>query len=458
MKNVIKKIRCAIYTRKSTEEGLDMEFNSLDAQRESCAAYILSQRQEGWVALNGSYDDGGFSGGTMDRPALNRLIDDIKRGLIDTIVVYKVDRLSRSLTDFAKMVDLFDQHKVSFVSITQQFNTTTSMGRLTLNILLSFAQFEREVIGERIRDKFAASKRRGMWMGGVTPYGYEVRDRNLYIMEEDAASVRLIFDSFLSLKSVSLVAEEMRTRGVVSRRRLTRNGRRYGVTPFDRGSIYKILNNPIYIGKIPYKGEIYDGRQPPIVTQAVWDDVHALLRDSPRMRKPTTTRKSRAVLCGVLKCGGCMSSMTPVHTTKPGDKMYRYYSPTHYLKGRCKAFAIKRIAAGEIENLVLTEMQTIFLAPEMILDVWHATIKEGGDMKASEIQAALSNLAPVWAELFPKEQQRLINLMLETVVIYPDAVDMRIRAAGLINLVQALDQHNTRLEASHDDATRIAAE
>ena len=458
MKNVIKKIRCAIYTRKSTEEGLDMEFNSLDAQRESCAAYIMSQRQEGWVALDGSYDDGGFSGGTMDRPALNRLVEDIKRGFVDTVVVYKVDRLSRSLTDFAKLVDLFDQHKVSFVSITQQFNTTTSMGRLTLNILLSFAQFEREVIGERIRDKLAASKRKGMWMGGVTPYGYEVRDRNLHILEQDAASVRAIFNSYLSLKSVSLVTEEMRKRGVVSRRRSARNGRNYGGTPFDRGSIYKILNNPIYTGKISHKGTIYDGRHPPLVTQEVWDKVHAMLQESPRMRKPSTARKSRAVLCGVLKCGGCMSSMTPTHTTKAGGKMYRYYSPTHYIKGRCKACAIKRIAARDIENLVLSEMQAIFQAPEMILDVWRTALKEDGGITASDIQTALADIASVWGELFPKEQERLIQLMLETVVVYPDAVDMRFRAAGLANLVRSLDQHNARLEASDDDATRIAAE
>lgn len=458
MTPLTKKVRCAIYTRKSTEEGLDMEFNSLDAQREACASYISSQRHEGWIALDGSYDDGGFSGGTMDRPALSRLITDIKAGIVDTIVVYKVDRLSRSLTDFAKLVDVFDQHKVSFVSITQQFNTTTSMGRLTLNILLSFAQFEREVIGERIRDKFAASKRKGMWMGGVTPFGYEVRDRNLHIQPEDSAAVRLIFESFIALKSVAHVATEMAAQGIVSRRRVTRTGRRYGGTPFDRSSIYKILSNPIYLGKIRYKGELYDGRHPPIISQIIWDKTHELLQESPRLRRPTVGRKSRAPLCGVLKCGGCTSSMTPVHTKKSSGKLYRYYSATRYLKGICTSCDIKRVAAHEIEDLVLSEMQAIFLAPEMILDVWRRCNGEDVSVTTTEVQESLSHLGLVWNELFPKEQERLINVMFDSIVIYPDAVDMRIRAGGLSGLVRALDQQNKRLENANDEAAHLAAE
>lgn len=453
-----RKIRCAIYTRKSTEEGLDMEFNSLDAQREACEAYITSQRHEGWSAIDGSYDDGGFSGGTMERPALSRLINDIKRGLVDTVVVYKVDRLSRSLTDFAKLVDLFDQHKVTFVSITQQFNTTTSMGRLTLNILLSFAQFEREVIGERIRDKFAASKRKGMWMGGVTPLGYEVRDRNLHIHEEDARSVRIIFESFLSLKSVAQVTTEIRRLGIVSRRRFTRTGRAYGGTPLDRGSIYKILNNPIYLGKIRHQGQLYDGRHPAIISQEVWDRAHDLLEDSPRLRAPNEKRKSPAVLAGVLKCGGCMSSMTPVHTKKPDGKLYRYYSCLRHMKGGCDQCEIKRVSAREIEALVLSELQTIFTAPEMILDVWRAAVRQDDSVTTSDVHEALAEIVPVWNELFPKEQERLIRLMLDSVVVYPDAVDVRVRAAGLSGLVRALKQHQLRLETSNDIASHLAAE
>jgi site-specific DNA recombinase len=453
-----RKTRCAIYTRKSTEEGLDMEFNSLDAQREACESYIASQRHEGWLRLDDSYDDGGWSGGSMDRPALKRLISDIERGLVDTVVVYKVDRLSRALSDFAKLIDMFDTHKVTFVSVTQQFNTTTSMGRLTLNILLSFAQFEREVIGERIRDKFAASKRKGIWMGGVTPLGYEVRERQLHVHDEDARAVRLVFDSFLMLKSVARVAHELPALGVASRARVTRTGRSFGGTPLDRGAVYKILNNPIYIGKIRHKDKVYDGRHEPIITQEVWDRAHELLRDSPRQKSPSSKRKSHAPLTGVLKCGGCMSSMTPVHTRKEGGKLYRYYSATSYLKGGCKTCPIKRIAAREIEAVVVSQLQAVFASPEMIMGVWKEASRQDRSIDDHAIRDALSDLVPIWNELFPKEQERLIALMLEKVVVYPDAVDIRVRADGLESIVRELDRQKKRLEDGYDHAPHIAAE
>jgi len=270
------KKRCAIYTRKSTEEGLDMEFNSLDAQREACESYIASQKHEGWFQLPDNYNDGGFTSGNMDRPALKRLMDDIKSGLIDTVVVYKVDRLSRSLADFAKLIELFDEHKVSFVSVTQQFNTTTSMGRLTLNILLSFAQFEREVIGERIRDKLAASKRKGMWMGGVTPMGYVVKNRELVIEPDEAEGIRKIFDLFLMTKSPTEMAKMLPRMGVLSKRRMTKSGRILGGQAFDKGGLYKILQNPIYIGKIKHKDQIYEGRHDAIIDMETWNKVRAV--------------------------------------------------------------------------------------------------------------------------------------------------------------------------------------
>ena len=292
----IQKTRCAIYTRKSTEEGLDMEFNSLDAQREACDAYIASQKHEGWVHVPDIYDDGGFTGGNMERPALKRLINDIKHKKIDTIVVYKVDRLSRSLSDFAKLIDLFDEYNVSFVSVTQQFNTTTSMGRLTLNILLSFAQFEREVIGERIRDKFAASKRKGMWMGGVTPLGYVVKDRNLLIEPTEAKSVRQIFERFLMIRSVTTLVRELPKLGIVSKKRTTKSGKIIGGAPLYKASIYKILTNPIYIGKIKHKDKIYDGRHEAIISQEIWDRVQEALQESPRQKTISTHRPKSGVL------------------------------------------------------------------------------------------------------------------------------------------------------------------
>src|SRR5271166_5944525 len=265
--------RCAIYTRKSSEEGLDQDFNSLHAQREASEAFIKSQAGEGWRLVKSAYDDGGLSGGTMERPALQRLLADINQGLVDIVVVYKVDRLTRALTDFAKMVEVFDARGVSFVAVTQQFNTTTSMGRLTLNVLLSFAQFEREVTGERIRDKIAASKRKGMWMGGLVPLGYEVRDRQLVINPSEAETVRQIFQRYCELGSVRLLKEELDRNGIRSKLRIARNGVQSGGQSFSRGALYTLLRNPIYIGEVRHKGTRYPGLQEPIIARVGWDKV-----------------------------------------------------------------------------------------------------------------------------------------------------------------------------------------
>src|SRR3979490_2098984 len=265
------KLRCAVYTRKSSEEGLEMEFNSLDAQREACEAYVASQRAEGWMLVRDRYDDGGFSGGTLDRPALKWLLRDIEAGKVDVVVVYKIDRLSRSLMDFSRLVEVFDRHQVTFVSVTQSFNTTTSMGRLTLNVLLSFAQFAREVTGERIRDKIAASKRKGMWMGGLVPLGYEVRDRQLAMVESEAATVRHIFQRYCELGSVRLLKEDLDGDGLRSKLRLASNGSRPGEKSFARGALYTLLRNPIYVGEIRHKGASHPGQHHPIVERSVWD-------------------------------------------------------------------------------------------------------------------------------------------------------------------------------------------
>ena len=256
-----KRLICAIYTRKSTEEGLDQSFNSLDAQREACEAYILSQKHEGWTAIAQHYDDGGFSGGNMDRPALGKLLTDIKAGKVNVVVVYKVDRLTRSLSDFAKIVEQFDKQSVSFVSVTQQFNTTSSMGRLTLNVLLSFAQFEREVSGERIRDKIAASKKKGMWMGGVVPLGYKAQDRTLMPVPEEVKRVRYIYERYLALGSVRELQVELKRDGIFSKLAVTQSGKRIGGSPFGRGALYQLLQNQLYRGKIHHRGHIVTGKQ-----------------------------------------------------------------------------------------------------------------------------------------------------------------------------------------------------
>ena len=288
------KRRCAVYTRKSSEEGLEQAFNSLDAQREAGLAYIASQKAEGWIALPDRYDDGGVSGGTLDRPALQRLLRDVEAGLVDVVVVYKIDRLSRSLTDFAKLVELFERHGVTFVSVTQQFSTTSSMGRLTLNVLLSFAQFEREVIGERIRDKFAASRRKGMWMGGFVPLGYRVEDRRLVVVEEEAELVRRVFARFAALGSALQVARELNAAGEVTKRRVTAGGSTRGGLPWSKGAVYKLLANRVYRGEAVHKGKAYPGEHAGNRHPELWDRVHAILAEHPRRaRRAPHARRCR---------------------------------------------------------------------------------------------------------------------------------------------------------------------
>ena len=330
---------CAIYTRKSSEEGLEQAFNTLDAQREACVSYIQSQKHEGWKALPDLYDDGGFSGGSMERPALKRLMNDIKTGKVKTIVVYKVDRLTRSLADFAKLVELFDQHGVTFVSVTQQFNTTTSMGRLTLNVLLSFAQFEREVAGERIRDKIAASKRRGMWMGGALPLGYEVRERKLVIVPIQAEQVRRIFDLYRKLKNVSDLHDALKNDKIVNR-------------DVARGALYTMLKNPIYIGKIHHKGSLYDGEHEAILPDDIWQQVQDVLGNN-RVSRASQIQKTDLLLTGrIFDEQG--ERLTPTTTLKKG-KRYSYYVSHASVRGRPKKTAI-RLPAGAIDALITKEL------------------------------------------------------------------------------------------------------
>src|SRR5690349_546919 len=347
----IERVRCAIYTRKSSEEGLEQEFNSLQAQREACEAFINSQRHEGWVCLRTAYDDGGFSGATMERPALQRLLADIAAGRVNTIVVYKIDRLTRSLADFAKIVEILDARGASFVSVTQQFNTTTSMGRLTLNVLLSFAQFEREVIGERIRDKIAASKRKGMWMGGIPPLGYRAQDRKLVIIDSEAEIVRSIFRRYAELGSVRLLKEELEARGIKSRSWTSASGRPRSDKPFARGALYLILQNRIYRGEIVHKGQSHPGEHMPIIDQPLWDAVAARLASNSGERNAGTGTREHSLLTGMLfdRDG---NRMTPSHAVKKGTR-YRYYvSRPLITKHQTKRSTGLRIPAAEVEQHV----------------------------------------------------------------------------------------------------------
>ena len=348
-----RQLRCAIYTRKSSEEGLKQDFNSLHAQREACEAYIKSQKHEGWSALPAAYDDGGYSGGTIERPGLQKVLADIGSGTIDVVVVYKVDRLTRSLTDFARIVELFDRHGVSFVSVTQAFNTTTSMGRLTLNVLLSFAQFEREVTGERIRDKIAASKKKGLWMGGFVPFGYRPNGRTLLIEPVDAKTVRKIFQLYFQLGSVLKVEAELARQGARTRSFTSAGGKPWGDRPFSRGHIYKLLSNPIYIGKIAHKGEAFDGQHEAIIDTATWDTVQAQLDTNAHEQRVRSRAKDPSLLADLL-VDSRGKRLISTHAVKDG-KRYRYYMTN---PNRSQGAASWRLPAHDIEAAVIRELSS----------------------------------------------------------------------------------------------------
>ena len=447
MTEIKRRIRCAVYTRKSTDEGLDMEFNTLDAQREAGEAYIASQKSEGWVLVPDYYDDGGFSGGSLERPALKRLMKDVEDGKVDVVVVYKVDRLSRSLADFAKLVEVFDRLHVSFVSVTQQFNTTTSMGRLTLNILLSFAQFEREVIGERIRDKVAASKRKGMWMGGTPPLGYDVVERKLIENKKEAEIIRHIYQRFLTLRSTTLLMRELRLEGHRNKTYVTQTGRQRVGRPINKLQLYRILQNRIYLGEITHKGNTYPGQHKPIIERNIWDEAQKVFQESPRKRRGAVAARTPALLRGLVKCGGCKSTLSPIHTLKKG-KQYRYYKPSQLLRGGCENCPIGAIPAGDLEEVVLTQLKKVFQSPEVIVKTWRAAHARDESLTETDVRLALRDIDPVWEELFPVEQARIVNLLIENITIDADGIDLRMRTDGLESLTRDLASYRKRVKSA----------
>ncbi|AZQ67648.1 recombinase family protein [Silicimonas algicola] len=423
---ILRKLRCAVYTRKSSEEGLEQEFNSLHAQRDACEAYVASQRSEGWVLVRDQYDDGGISGGTLDRPGLQRLLQDIEDGLVDVVVVYKIDRLSRSLADFARLVEVFDRNGVTFVSVTQSFNTTTSMGRLTLNILLSFAQFEREVTAERIRDKVAASRRKGIWMDGVPPFGYRVESRKLAHDGERAEQALWIFRRFIEVGSGTILAREAAERGI-----LNRTGR-----PIDKKAIYRMLSNRTYLGEAPFKGDSFPGEHDAIVDQTTWDRVHAILKESPRKRAANTWSDTPALLKGLLY-GPDGAAFSPTHTRK-GGRLYRYYVSQTVLKYGAGTCPVGRVPAGEIEAAVIDQLRAVFRQPEIVAGTWKAARSQDEEITEADACASLQQLDPLWDELFPAEQARLVALLVERVDIGTDGLNVRLRVDGLAGLAREM--------------------
>jgi site-specific DNA recombinase len=426
-----KVFRCAIYTRKSSEEGLEQDFNSLHAQRESCDAYIRSQRHEGWTALPSLYDDGGYSGGSTERPALKRLLADIQSHLIDVVVVYKVDRLTRSLADFAKIVEIFDAAGVSFVSVTQQFNTTTSMGRLTLNVLLSFAQFEREVTGERIRDKIAASKQKGMWMGGWVPIGYDRKDRTLTINETEAVTVRTIFDLFLKLKNVQRVQTELARLKLTTKPYATPRGRAVGGLSFARGHLYKILSNPLYIGEIEHKCVRYPGQHPPLVGAATWDAVQAQLAANHHENRTRTNAKSKSLLAGVIY-DDAGNRLVSSHATKNG-KRYRYYVTSEGTWRSVAAASVPRLRlpAATIDELVLTKLQSFLMDKTEI-----STMLRETRCRPAEIGSGLE-IASKFADSLtsPGPMAQKVADLLARVTVSPTSLNISIKRDRLLAML-----------------------
>jgi site-specific DNA recombinase len=422
-------IRCAIYTRKSSEEGLEQSFNSLHAQREACEAYVTSQRHEGWQALSTAYDDGGFSGGNTDRPGLKQLLADIHAGKIDTVVVYKVDRLTRSLADFAKIVELFDSKQVSFVSVTQQFNTTTSMGRLTLNVLLSFAQFEREVTGERIRDKVAASKAKGMWMGGTVPLGYDLLDRKLHINPDEAERVREIYREYLRIGSVSGLKEYLDRRSTISKLRILKGGKKSGGAKFFRGALYRLLNNRLYAGEVAHNDNVYKGEHEAIIDREQWLAVQQLIaenRQGPKRRRRVT---KNSLLTGIL-FDDEGNRLTPTHANKAG-KRYRYYTSQSIIRKTGSQSSMTRIPAHELEQTVLGRIEAFLRSDDDLLVVARSLNLLGRSLE-SFFQSA-RKLAEYWNGFSSEDKEERAKLTLVKVVVLTNQIELSLTISNLLD-------------------------
>jgi site-specific DNA recombinase len=459
---VTPKKRCAVYTRKSTDEGLDQEYNSLEAQRDAGLAFIASQRHEGWIAVDDGYDDGGYSGGNMERPGLRRLMIDIEAGKIDTVVVYKIDRLTRSLPDFAKLVDVFDRNGVSFVSVTQQFNTTTSMGRLTLNILLSFAQFEREVTGERIRDKIAASKAKGMWMGGVPPLGYDVVERKLVVNEREAALVRDIFRRYAEHGSAARLVRELEIEGHTTKAWVTQSGRERLGRSIDQQYLFTLLRNRIYLGEICNHETWYSAQHDPIISQELWDAAHAFIER--RKQAPREHRAKHPALLAGLLFAPDGQRMLHSFVKKKNGRQYRYYVP--YLHKRRNAGAslaphtpdVGHLPAAEIEEAVLAQIHAALSSPQMLIAVWRSCQQHpvGAALDEAQVVVAMQRIGDVWSQLFPAEQQRITRLLIERVHLHGHGLDIVWREDGWIGFGADISTHPL-IEESQERAEEVWA-
>lgn len=421
-----KTTRCAVYTRKSVEEGLEMEFNSLDAQRLSAENYIASQRMNGWVCLPERYDDGGFSGGTLDRPAMKRLLADAEAGKLDLIVVYKIDRLSRSICDFAELSRKFDAWGVSFVSVTQDINTATSSGRMMLNILVTFAQYEREVIAERIRDKMSASRKRGQWVGGTAPFGYKVENKRL--VPDPAAKdwVAWIFELYGRVRQANVVARELNDKGVK-----TRSGHLWTTV-----AVHNLLRNRTYIGEVLYQGKIYKGEHDGIIDRALWEEVQSIVDEKGRNAKRGRPEERDVPLKGLLRCGHCGGAMTPTYSRR-GGKKYCYYICTKDTKRDVSCCPVRRIPAGDIENTVVQQVGEIIREPSMLTKIAREL-----DEEPRKTMETLNDIGGFWSQLYPAEQCRLLRLLVKQVTVDEDGIAIEVMTSGMRALMKEVTDEN----------------
>jgi len=417
---VAQKKRCAVYTRKSVEEGLEMEFNSLDAQRLAGENYIASQTANGWVCLPERYDDGGFSGGTLDRPALKKLLNDAANGLVDIIVIYKLDRLSRSICDFAELSKRFDEWGVSFVAVTQEINTSTSSGRMMLNILITFAQYEREVIAERIRDKMSASRKRGQWVGGTVPFGYRTEKRRLVPDSETSEIIPLMFETFVKRRSARDVAHLLNARGI-----MTRQGKIWMSS-----HIYRILNNRTYIGEVAYKGGVYPGEHPGLVSRKLWDAAQEVLKTNAPVPRGRPAQPRYSPLKGLIRCGHCDGAMGPTYSRRRG-KQYNYYMCLKDSKRDIHICPVKTIPAGDVEKAVVTQLGAIFKTPTFM-----SMVASEAHLSILETRNTLNDIGGFWDDLFPAERDRLLHLLVENVTVLETGITIKIKTAGMRGLIK----------------------
>lgn len=426
-------IRCAIYTRKSSEEGLEQDFNSLDAQRISAEKYIQSQAGKGWIVIPKHYDDGGFSGGNMNRPALNELLNDIERKQIDCVVTYKLDRLSRSLLDFASIMNTFDSNNVMFDTVTESFSSASSSGRLMLNMLLSFAQYERELTGERIRDKFAESKKKGMWMGGYPPLGYNVNDRKLLINEEEAKVVKLIYERFIETESCTVIVNELNRNGYRSKARSHTTKRNNGEKLYSKTTVRRILENPYYKGYVSHKGNLYKGQHETIVNEETWSKVQEIFAKN---RNTKHQKKSSPYpLKGLLKCGSCGSTMTPTCCNNHGLK-YRYYTCNRHFRSKSCEFALKNVPAEALEATVTEEVLLKLKSPEVMLKIQE--LAKENTIDETHLQSSLKNINETWKYLYPQEQSRIMKLLINFIELREDGLNIQMNMDGFNALLFGL--------------------